>query len=297
MNSSRILDNTQLNKKVLKVVERKTFKARDSIENFIRVMSFNIYYKDCEDQKPQECLWEFRKEKVASMIRFHHMDLIGLQEPTVDQLNDLIDLLPEYEWVGIGLHDGKDSGPIDAILYLKDRFKKIENSHFYLSPTPEILSKGWEAKFIRGVTWAKFRDLKTNQSFYLFNTHFDYHSILARNNSARLLRDKVLEISKKSPFIITGDFNIFPNLGGEETYKLLTDDNFLIDAQYKAKFPHHGPTGSWSGFKEAGQPGVKPDYIFVNDRINVRSHGILADTFDGFFPSDHMPVVSEIEIV
>lgn len=296
MNSSKALETIQIKNRVLKVNNRSTFKPSNSIENFIRVMSFNIHLKDCEEQKPQECLWEFRKEKVASMIRFHHMDLIGLQEPTMDQLNDLTKLLPEYEWIGIGLNDGKDKGPIDAILFLKDRFKVIENSNFYLSSTPEKLSIGWDAKFIRGVTWAKLKDLKTNQFFYFFNTHFDYHSNLARNNSAQLLREKVMQISQNSPFIITGDFNIFPSLGGEETYKILTEDNFLMDAQFKTEFPHHGPTGSWSGFKEAGQPGVKPDYIFVNKKINVKSHGILADTFDGIFPSDHLPVVSEIVV-
>jgi endonuclease/exonuclease/phosphatase family metal-dependent hydrolase len=292
MNFSKTLENIQTNKTLLKVKDR-PYRSND----VIRVMSFNIYLKDCEEQKPQECLWNFRKEKVASMIRFHHMDLIGLQEPTKDQLNDLVSLLPEYEWCGIGLHDGKEQGSIDAILFLKDRFEIIESSHFYLSPTPEIVSKGWNAKFIRGVTWAKLKDLKTSQVFYFFNTHFDYHSILARNKSAQLLREKVIQISQNYPFIITGDFNIFPNLNGEETYKILTRDNLLIDAQFKTEFPHHGPTGSWSGFKEPGQPGVKPDFIFVNRKIKVRSHGILADTFDGKYPSDHMPVVSEIEFI
>lgn len=296
---SKSLEDINEKKKIFKVKDKSRVFAfqNNSTENVIRVMSYNVYLKDCEDEKPVEYLWKFRKEKVASMIHFHHMDLIGLQEPTKDQLNDLINLLPEYDWYGIGLNDGKDLGPIDAILFLKKRFEIIEKDHFYLSPTPEILSKGWNAKFTRGVTWAKLKDLKTDQIFYFFNTHFDYHSILARNKSAQLLREKVIQISQNNPFIITGDFNIFPNLGGEETYKILTRDNFLIDAQFKTEFPHHGPTGSWSGFKEPGQPGVKPDYIFVNKKMNVRFHGILADSFDGRFPSDHMPVISEIEVI
>jgi len=295
MNFSKTLESIQVKKNILK--DSQAFKTKNSVDHIIRVMSFNIHFKDCEEQKPKECLWKYRKEKVASMIHFHHMDLIGLQEPTKDQLNDLINLLPEYDWYGIGLNDGKDKGPIDAILFLKDRFEIIDTSHFYLSPTPEVLSKGWKSKYVRGVTWVKLKDLKTDRIFYFFNTHFDYHSILARNKSAQLLREKVMQVSQNNPFIITGDFNIFPKLGGEETYKILTRDNLLIDAQFKTEFPHHGPTGSWSGFKEAGQPGVKPDYIFVNKKINVRSHGILADTFDGKFPSDHMPVVSEIEVI
>jgi endonuclease/exonuclease/phosphatase family metal-dependent hydrolase len=286
-----MFEKIQIKDKLLKDNTSKIFN-----ENNLRVMSFNVHFKECELQKPEECLWKFRKDYVASMIRFHNMDLIGLQEPTKDQLDDLISLLPEYKWYGIGLNDGVKDGPIDAVLFLKDRFEVIESSHFYLSPTPDVLSKGWNAKFVRGVTWTKLKDLKSNQIFYFFNTHFDYHSVLARNKSAQLLREKVSQISQNYPFIITGDFNIFPDLGGEETYKILTRDNYLIDAHFRTEFPHHGPTGSWSGFKEPGQPGIKPDYIFVSKKINVRSHGILADTFDGKFPSDHMPVISEVEI-
>ncbi|MBN2479458.1 MAG: endonuclease/exonuclease/phosphatase family protein [Parachlamydiales bacterium] len=267
-------------------------------QSSLRVMSYNIHLKDCEcaEETDEQCLWSYRKNRVASIIRFHHMDLIGLQEATKDQIMDLINILPEYDWVGVGLNDGKDKGPIDAILYSNERFELLESSYFYLSPTPSIISKGWKAKFIRGVTWAKFKDLNTNQVFFIFNTHFDYHSKLARNKSAQLLREKINEIALNYPFIITGDFNLFPTLGGHETYKILTRDNMLVDAHFKSSFPHHGPTGSWSGFKEAGQPGIKPDYIFVNKKANVLSHGILADTFDGNFPSDHLPVVSEIDI-
>lgn len=270
---------------------------RAESESSIRVMSYNIQLKDCEENNPKDCLWEVRKRYVASMIRFHNMDLIGLQEPTKDQLEDLNFLLSDYSWIGKGLEDDKMSGPINAVLFLKKRFEVLESSHFYLSSSPDEKSLSWNAKFLRGVTFAKIKDLQTNRTFYFFNTHFDYHSLLARNKSAQLLREKVMQISKNYPFVITGDFNIFPALAGEDTYKILTRDNFLIDAQFRTKFPHHGPTGSWSGFKEAGQPGVKPDYIFVNKKVNVKSHGILADTFDGKFPSDHLPVVSEIEIL
>ena len=162
-------------------IRKKAIKTKSLQDNIIRVMSFNIHLKDLDEKQPEECSWKCRKEFVASMIRFHHMDLIGLQEPTKDQLNDLTHFLPEYDWHGVSLEDGKEDGSIDAILFLKDRFELIESSHFYLSPTPETLSRGWKAKFIRGVTWAKLRDLKTNQIFYFVNTHFDYHSILARN--------------------------------------------------------------------------------------------------------------------
>ena len=261
------------------------------------IMTFNVLW---EEGVKLANGWDERKAKVASMIRFHHMDLIGLQEPTQKQLDDLALLLPEYNWLGIGTFDGKKEGPFDAIFFRQSRFALLEQGSFFLSSTPDIPSKGWNAKYPRAVVWAKFKDQKGTKEFYFFNTHFDYHSQEARDKSALLLKEKVAQIAKEDPYVVVGDFNLFPQLEGEKTYKLLVEQNVgknFIDAQRVALLPHHGPTGSWSGFKEAGQPGIKPDYIFVSENTLIISHGILADTFDGTFPSDHLPVVAEIEVI
>ncbi|MCG2791811.1 MAG: endonuclease/exonuclease/phosphatase family protein [Actinomycetia bacterium] len=269
---------------------------KTSSVNTLRVMTYNIRWNNTREDT-LENHWESRKENVASMIRFHNMDIIGLQEPLKDQIIDLEKMLPEYRWFGVGLENGKDLGPYDAVLFKKERFDLLDKSIFFLSPTPDFPSIGWNAKYIRGVTWIKLKDKLTGEIFYFFNTHFDYHSEMARNKSAKLLREKISEIASDYPYIVTGDFNIFPELGGKKTYELLTKNDNLIDAHFKTIFPHHGPTGSWSGFKEPGQPGVKPDYIFINNTIKVLCHGILADTFDGKFPSDHLPVIAELQIM
>ncbi len=260
-------------------------------EAHLRMMSFNVM--GVEGKKTQDS-WCFRKEFVASMIRFHRMDLIGLQEPLSNQVRDLQEMLPEYHWYGVGMNDGKNLGSHNAIFWKKGRFDLLDQGFFFLSPTPHVPSLAWGAFFIRGVTWVKLRDKKTKKSFFFFNTHFDYHSLSARNESARLLLKKLKEIAENFPSVIVGDFNLFPELDGKQTYRILTR-NDLVDAQSAALFPHHGPTGSWSGFKKAGEPGIKPDYIFVKKKGTVVvSHGILSDSFDGRFPSDHLPVVAEI---
>lgn len=263
------------------------------LDDAFRVMSFNIRWDDVEDKVNS---WGQRKESVASTIRFHKADLVGLQEPFRGQMQELGELLPDYEWFGVGWEDGKDLGPVDPIMFRKSRFELLDCSSFYLSDTPNEPSKGWDAKFPRGVTWVKLRDKKSKRIFYFFNTHFDYHGRKARDESAILLQKKIKEIAGNTPFLVTGDFNLFPELEGEVTYKLLTEgkEAKLYDAQSTAQFPHHGPTGTWSGFKEAGQPGIKPDYIFVGPETRVITHGVLSDCFDGKFASDHLPVVSDM---
>jgi endonuclease/exonuclease/phosphatase family metal-dependent hydrolase len=244
----------------------------------IRVMSFNIR----SDDDPTHA-WLDRKTRVASVIRFHHADLIGLQEPCQIQFQDLMKALPEFN---------SFAGIYNPIFFRKSRFTLKDSGSFFLSPTPDQPSQGWDAKFLRAVSWVKLYDKKRRNEFVFFNTHFDYHGRLARDESALLLTRKVLEIAGNTPYVIAGDFNLFPKLGGGETYELLT--RMFSDAQTLAQFPHHGPTGTWSGFKEAGQPGIKPDCIFVGPEIRVYLHGILSDTFDGQFPSDHLPVVADL---
>jgi endonuclease/exonuclease/phosphatase family metal-dependent hydrolase len=245
--------------------------------------------------------WPYRKEIVASMIRFHHADIIGIQEALLDQVKDLAERLPNYNWFGVGRDDGDEQGEFMAIFFKEERFKVINSSTFWLSENPEIPGKGWDAVCNRVVTWGKFKDSKTGKIFYHFNTHFDHMGEIAREESAKLLLKQINNITGDSDVIVTGDFNSTPN---SIPYKILTQDSAreselkIIDAKMVSHHPHHGPNSTFTGFnlsnlKDKGQP---IDYIFITDGIEVLNHGTLSDTFDGFFPSDHMPVIAEIVI-
>ena len=116
-------------------------------------------------------------------------------------------------------------------------------------------------------------------------------------NPAKFLLRKVQEIAGDFPVIVTGDFNARPST---EPYQILTAENNdmrLTDSRLVSLYPHHGPTGTGSGFRSTGKPGAEPiDHIFIKNSINVIRHGTLSDTFNGRFPSDHMPVLTEIII-
>ena len=133
----------------------------------MRVMSFNIRLNDT-DENYGEQKWELRKKNIASIIRFHHMDIIGLQEPFIEQVHDLELLLPEFVWYGTGVEAGKEKGPIDAIFFRRSGFNLLKKSFFYLSPTPCKPSIGWDAKFKRGVCWVKLREKNNKKSFFFF---------------------------------------------------------------------------------------------------------------------------------
>lgn len=107
------------------------------------MISFNIRYNNPADG---EHAWPLRKERVASLLRFHQADLIGMQEVLQGQLEDLRALLPEYAWVGVGRDDGKNAGEFSPIFYRASRFEVLDSGTFWLSETPELVaSKSWDA--------------------------------------------------------------------------------------------------------------------------------------------------------
>ncbi len=253
--------------------------------DLIRVMTYNI--RVAIDKGINS--WENRKELVASVIKTHGADIFGVQEALKSQVDDLVKLLPGFGWIGVGRDDGAEAGEYAAIFYNKERFEVLENSTFWLSDTPEKPSMGWDAAYIRIVTWAKFKDKETGKIFYYFNTHFDYKGIMARLEEANLLNDKVAEIAGKTPAIIAGDFNFKSDFGG---YKILTGGrkNYLFDTQKIAKIDSSGPNITYNDFGKSFEAGNKIDYIFIKNNIEVYKHQIIMDTFEGRYPSDHMPL-------
>lgn len=262
-----------------------------------RVMTYNIRY---DDPRAGEIAWANRREMVASMIRFHQADIIGLQEALANQLADLERMLPGFVAFGAGRDDGGRKGEFSAILYNKARFEFLSGATFWLSETPAVAgSRDWDAAYPRVVTWAKFEERATGKTFFHFNTHFDHRGERARVESARLLLRSVGRIAgRSSPVIVTGDFNFNE---AAEGYRILTGKaggqspgaRVLHDARYLSPHGHHGPTATFNDFK-ALVPDSKIDHIFVDGRVKVRQHGVLSDTWDGRFPSDHFPVLAEL---
>lgn len=265
----------------------------------LRVMSFNIRFDNPDDGYNA---WPNRKELAASMIRYHQADVVGLQEALRSQLDDLAALLPGYEWFGVARSDGSvDPDPdseFSAILFRTDRLERVDGGTFWLSETPEeVGSVGWDAALPRIVTWARFRDKASGKTFYHFNTHFDHRGEEARRESAGLILRQINRMTEGSaPVVLTGDFNTVPTAA---PYRVLTDeaDEYdLSDAFLVTQQPHHGPESTWSGFSFPGEPGRRIDYIFVNDKVRVLQHAILAESWSGRFPSDHLPVLAEVVV-
>jgi endonuclease/exonuclease/phosphatase family metal-dependent hydrolase len=261
----------------------------------LRVMTFNIRYDNPADGVNA---WPNRKDWVASLVRFHGADVVGVQEALAHMLTDLDARLPGFARVGVGRTDGRTKGEFSAILYRTDRLALLDSGTFWLSPTPQTVgSKGWDAAIERVATWARFRDRVTGCSHLHLNTHFDHIGEQARQESARLIRRRLAALANGLPVVMTGDLNADPT---SASYRILSRDTIaeallpLADGFVVSRSGNYGPTSSWTAFK-AIEPGRRIDYILVSAPVTVLSHGILPDSWNGRFPSDHLPVLASLE--
>ena len=260
------------------------------------VMTYNIRYATEQDSLNA---WEYRKDRVVNLIQFHDADIIGMQEALVSQIQYVAEQLPDYAWCGAGRDDGKEAGEFSPIFYNTKLFTFLEDNTFWLSPTPEVPSKGWDAALNRVVTWAKFTYKPTGKDFYFFNTHFDHRGQIAREESAKLLVLKITEIVGSDPVILTGDFNSTPDSFPYTMITGTTESEAVVplqDAFDHSALPHHGALYTYSGFavNDSLTIGDRIDYIFVRSNISVLKHGTLTDFQNGTFPSDHLPVIAQI---
>ena len=254
----------------------------------IKVMTYNIRCGFCEDSSSVNN-WSKRKYLVAYIIKNHNPDLIGLQEAEMFQINELIEMLDEYDWYGVSREDGKEGGESTAILYRTKRFSTEQKQTLWLSETPELVSKGWDAMFKRTVTIIKLKDLVSLKEFYYLNTHLDHVGENARTESSKLLVNEIGNYTTDYPVILTGDFNYTSTADG---YKIITSK--LSDAKYISKTESIGGNITFNGFGNDIKPDNKIDFIFANDKVEVINHIIDTTTFNGLYPSDHFPVIADL---
>lgn len=258
----------------------------------LRVMTFNIRLNTSSDSLNA---WPYRKDKVASQILFHKIELLGVQEALHDQMMDLQQRLPQFNYTGGGRDDGKTKGEYSAIFYDTTKLQLLSASMFWLSETTGVAgSKGWDAAITRIVTWAKFKDKRSKKIFFAFNTHFDHMGKIARRESARLVLQKVKEIAGSTPAVITGDFNAEPS---DEPIQVIVDQNNplrLTDSKELSQTPHYGPTGTFTGFQTKERNDQPIDYIFLKGKWKVLTHATISQTWGGRFASDHFSVMAEL---
>tara|TARA_R110002012_G_scaffold160223_1_gene321917 strand:+ start:244 stop:1080 length:837 start_codon:yes stop_codon:yes gene_type:complete len=254
----------------------------------VELMSYNIKYANENDG---ENSWSNRKNHITKQIKFYEPGIFGVQEALEIQLKHFKAEMDNYKYVGVGRDDGKEAGEFSAIFYNAEEFEMLENDTFWLSETPAEISVGWDAAMERICTYAKFKEKKSGTVFWVFNTHFDHVGEKARENSAKLIWEKISALNKENlPVILMGDLNLEPHTGGIRFLMRKMNDSKAV-----AKLDF-GPEGTYNGYNFEEPVTRRIDYIFTSDEIEVKKYGVLSDSKDLKYPSDHLPVWVEVDL-
>ena len=208
----------------------------------LRVMSFNIRVLNTDDAVENQ--WTNRIDRVCALIKEVQPDLLGVQEAVPQQYEDVKAGLDGYVSIFAGRDDGI-KGEGTPIFYKADRFRLVNSGHFWLSPTPNQPSIGWNASCNRIAVWAVLEDVATGKSFVYLNTHFDHVSEEARVESAKLIKETVRGLAPSLPFVFNADFNLNDK---SEGYDLLVNYSYpCIDTWKAPRKPKAGPARSTYG--------------------------------------------------
>lgn len=285
-------------------------------------MTFNVRGSFPENRR--ERLWENRAQLNVETIQRQHPDLIGFQE--VQQANrDVYDEeLIDYG-VDAGREESGDKDPqwvfFNPIYWRTQRLKRLDSGGFFLSETPDVWSRGWDAAFVRGATWVRFEDQATGFQFVYLNAHLDHVGEESRLASSRLIVSQLDAIAPGMPCIVTADFNsrawapdneeaiAYPSVvrrdalpPGGTVHAIFTDGGFR-DTFIEAGHYDQLDMNTFHAFLGDEFPpcSLRIDWILVRDGDRhiwqTDMCDIVRDGDPPVYPSDHYPVVADVRLV
>lgn len=257
-------------------------------EMTFRMMTYNIKFDDTRDSVNN---WNRRKPQVTGLLNYHAPDIFGTQEGLHHQLEDIKSGLSGFEYIGVARDDGKRKGEYSALFYNTQQFEVIQSGTFWLSESPEVPSKSWDAALPRVCTWAEMRLINSKKAFFVFNTHFDHVGKVAREESIKLIVNKIKALSNDRPVIFMGDLNFTPDT---IPYELI--QAFMKDTRTVSHSLPYGPEATFNGFQFQKKPMRRIDYIFIKGDIQVTTYATLSDSRHMAYPSDHFPVIADLKI-
>lgn len=255
---------------------------------FVKMVSYNIRQSGMSLEDGSNA-WRFRRQATVEMIKQEVPSMFGVQEALYEQVQYIDKAFPQYDYIGVGRDNGAKAGEFMAIFYLKDKFQLLESGTYWLSETPNEVSKGWDAACYRTVTWAQFEEKATGKMFYYFNTHLDHKGEKARRESVKLLVNLIdNHVQEGTPVVLGGDFNSSVN---SYIFAPLSEAKMLEAREIAPVTDHHD---TFNGFGSA-PTSIILDHFFIRDAEPV-SFRTLLDDYGAPYISDHYPIEMVIKL-
>lgn len=265
----------------------------------LRVGSFNLWRSDLGKGDYE---WTTRKHRLVNAISDIGFDLFGAQEVDTTIIRELPVLLKEagldYEMFIFSPYeqDGGTGNKAQALFYNPKRLEILEDHHFWFSPTPDVISGGWdEIKFKRGGFCVIFEDLKTGVRFFFMHSHMPLGKE-ANLHAATIINEKARQYNPENlPAIFVGDLNTRPETPSSNVLRTYWSDICLVLPADRKSGPH-GTFNSHDVQKDM-ETAARIDYIYTRgESVVPLNYYCDTRTYEGLYPSDHCPVYSDIRI-
>ena len=257
--------------------------AKKSSQDEVKVISYNIRVINSKDGENE---WKYRAAASPAMIKDYAPDIFGLQEAMPGHLEYLNKALPKYASVGVGREDGVSKGEHMSIYYNTKTIRLEKWGTYWLSETPDIPSKGWDAACKRTATWALLTVKSTGKQFYYVNTHLDHRGAVAQQKGLDLIVSRIAEMNPEGlPMILTGDFNV------ETDSPVLAELNTrMLDARKTAE-----KTDFRATFNGWGSRAIVIDFIYYSGFSSCPEYETIVRQYEEVpYISDHYPIMARL---
>jgi endonuclease/exonuclease/phosphatase family metal-dependent hydrolase len=200
-------------------------------------MTFNIRTSLAKDG-PND--WALRKDLAVQHILANDPDLLGIQEPSTAQWEDLTRALGG-RWTGVAYDKqdgGKPQGHLQGLFFRTDRYRLDGQGVFWLSSTPAVpgsisFPQDWGARI---ALWVRLNDRQAGRDLLFVCVHLDTHG----GSWIPELEVVISEVNRHGgalPVVVLGDFNC---AAGSAPWRLLTETGGFADTWHDAGLSDEG---------------------------------------------------------
>lgn len=235
--------------------------------------------------------WWKRAQYYLENVKTVAPDVLGAQEVQAGQYEFLKEHLVGYASVVAYRDERGHRSESCPIFYNEKRFELLDSGTFWLSDTPDKMSKYKESDEYRITTFVKLKDKSTGITIAVYNTHPDWTSVEARIKQLSVTAERA-KASDADKIVVLGDLNSERTLpGGSEG--LAPIEEFLKDSKTFAGMQDYGATFNGYDMDPDGPMGL--DYIFLPEDATVLAVGKVDKVYGGVYPSDHYPIYAKVK--
>lgn len=247
-----------------------------------------------------------RRGAVCAFFKTVKPLLVCTQECEHRQKEDILSNCTAYAAYGLGSDYGLDSGETggtifnrkyydqDAanyIFYDKARLDVLASGTYWLSDTPDKVSKYSDSKHYRCCSWIKFEHKETHYVFYVFSTHlhqgYEDADDGVRSRQLDVLYARACSVNSSSlPMVICGDFNMTTTGSCLQTFYNKGYMKFARNVWNKEWDDAHKSYNAWGG---SGRSNI--DHIIYKGFESLQNFATDISAYNGVtYISDHYPV-------